>query len=49
MLLDGLMLPTLEKGGGPPKALKLTADAKTKALLEAYDSQKMETDVSRNR
>lgn len=44
-LLDGLTLPALEDGSGPPKSLKLTADAKTKALLEAYDSQKMETDV----
>ncbi|KAG9003857.1 hypothetical protein FRB94_002848 [Tulasnella sp. JGI-2019a] len=44
-LLDGLMLPALEKGSGPAKPLKLTADAKTKALLETYDSQKMETDA----
>ncbi|KAG8883364.1 hypothetical protein FRB97_006789, partial [Tulasnella sp. 331] len=44
-LLDGLMLPALEKGGGPSKALKLTADAKTKTLLETYNSQKMETDA----
>ena len=45
-LLDGLALPALEEGSGPEKALKLTADAKTKTLLEAYDAQRMETDVS---
>ncbi|KAG8901365.1 hypothetical protein FRB99_005375 [Tulasnella sp. 403] len=47
-LLNGIALPSLAEAEGPAKALKLTADAKTKALLEAYDAQKMETEADTN-
>ncbi|KAG8970033.1 hypothetical protein FRC03_011832 [Tulasnella sp. 419] len=44
-LLDGVVLPSLEESAGSSKPLRITADAKTKALLEAYEAQKMQTDA----
>ena len=44
-LLNGLTLPSLDESAGPAKSLKVTADAKTKTLLDAYEAQKMETEV----
>lgn len=43
-LLNGLPLPSLDEREGPAKVLKITADTKTKGLLDQYDAQKMETE-----
>ncbi|KAG8920556.1 hypothetical protein FRC01_000703 [Tulasnella sp. 417] len=47
-LLNGLTLPSSDEREGPAKALKITADAKTKSLLDQYDAQKMETEADTN-